>query len=123
MMPLFLFVTLFSDPAEQALQGELARFPPCVRGWSPAWCEHENYLTAKIGLYSPQAYDYGLWRTQVIVFRDCWEQLRLARENPYGESAEKRMGYLRLLRFYLGDANYLTGTMPPPVPWWRFAHE
>ena len=98
------------------LDGELARFPPdeVVDEWKKLAHRHWQWLRDRQAVdwdVCPDFHDRMLWQYQVTEAYDC---LRMARwECSDGEFRRHQADRLREM---IGEADYLAGKLPPPIP-------
>jgi hypothetical protein len=135
---LLLTLHVATDPLENQLAAELARFPPVavVKDNYHFAQEHRSWCEQQAESHACDHHGYALYRQMMWTewSRDCWSKLDDAQvelcnywyhdgqvEIDTRRSAAERFNDLEKLKALLGEEAYAAGQMPPPAPFWRFA--
>ena len=110
---------LLFDPLDVSLD-DLHRFPDPLHAATQLEfaCEHRRWAVKQVeGAISPRERERCREAaTEANRLHRAWDLLADAQTPSHSD----RLDALRNLRWWIGDAAYLAGIMPPAVPVWRF---
>ena len=115
-------VVLLSPPATRL--EDLERFPPlwAAEGNCLFQVEHRQWIDKQLeACWCEECRaHYAGWSREQFALWWLWDSLRYAADPQ--RDLPTRMRWLEEVRMILGEADWLAGRMPEPVPAWRF-HE
>lgn len=112
-------------PPSDVHLADLQRFPP-IEMVNQALGANERCREVCLARQSIEPHRAAEW---AVILEDlgaihvAWSALADARQemSAYGSvTPQERLESLRRLRKIIGPANYMTGTLPPAIPVWRF---